>query len=65
MSDSKRLSIISSNARGLRDVNKRGDMWLYYQSLNADIICLQETHLTNSDISALTLEWNIEFSLGG
>ena len=65
MSDSKRLSIISSNARGLRDVNKRGDMWLYYQSLNADIICLQETHLTKSDISALTLEWNIEFFWGG
>ena len=65
MSSSKGLCIVSSNTRGLRDANKRGDMWLYYKQLNADIICLQETHLTESDQKTLALEWNIEYHLGG
>ena len=55
MSSSKGLSIISSNTRGLRDASKRGDMWLHYKQLNADIICLQETHLTENDHNTLAL----------
>ena len=63
MSDGKYLSILSSNVRGLRDANKRGDMWLYYKNMNADIICLQETHLVASDLHTITLEWNVDFFL--
>ena len=56
---------MSSNVRGIRDANKRGDMWLYFQEMKADIVCLQETHLIDKDIHNLKLEWNIEYILGG
>ena len=61
----KKLRIISTNVRGLRQVKKRGDFWLKYKELKADIICLQETHLVEADTHDLKLEWNIEYLLGG
>ena len=61
----KKLRIISTNVRGLRQVKKRGDFWLKYKELKADVICLQETHLVEADIHDLKLEWNIEYLLGG
>ena len=63
--NTKYLKIISSNVRGIKDTNKRGDMWLYLQKLQADIICLQETHLTENDTHTLKLEWNIEYIVSG
>ena len=61
----KYLKIISSNVRGIKYTNKRGEMWLYFQKMKADIICLQETHLTEKDIHTLKLEWNIEYIVIG
>ena len=40
-------------------------MWLNFKRLGADIICLQETHLTNNDRDTLIKEWNIEFIISG
>ena len=37
----------------------------YFKSLKADIICLQETHLTQKDLNTLLKEWNIEYKLSG
>ena len=37
----------------------------YIQKRKCDIICLQETHLTETDRTNLVKEWNIEFFLGG
>ena len=59
------MNIISGNVRGIRDRNKRGDMWLLFQKMKADIICLQETHLIDQDLNQLKLEWNVEFFLSG
>ena len=33
--------------------------------MNTDIICLQETHLVNSDFDTLLKEWNIEYIING
>ena len=61
----KKLRIISTNVRGLRQLKKRSDFWLKYKELKADIICLQETNLVEAAIHDLKLEWNIEYLLGG
>ena len=51
--------------RGLRDADKRGDFWLTFKKEKCDIICLQETHLTETDRTHLVKELNIDFFLSG
>ena len=59
------LNILSANVRGLRQHFKRIDFLEYCKGLNPDIICLQETHLTQKDQNMLLKEWNIEYILAG
>ena len=61
----KKLKILLTNVRGLRQQKKRADFWLKYKELKDDIICLQETHLVEADTHELKLEWNIEYLNGG
>ena len=50
------LNIISLNARGLRDVNKRRAVFKFYRD-RCDVLCLQETHSTPEDESVWRAEW--------
>ena len=55
------LRILSANVRGLRQVLKRKDLFDYFKTQKADIICLQETHLVHSDIDNLIKDWNLTY----
>ena len=59
------LNILSANVRGLRQYFKRIDFFEYCKSFDPDIMCLQETHLTQKDQNMLLKEWNIEYILAG
>ena len=43
------IKVLSANCRGLRETSKRYDVLNYLEGKNADIICLQDTHLMESD----------------
>ena len=62
---SDNLCILSANVRGLRQVLKRTDLFDYFKSKKADILCLQETHLVTEDINTLIKDWNITYYLSG
>ena len=63
LSDS--LKIISLNCRGLRNMIKRYDVVNYLKSQTAEIICLQDTHLIESDIGDCKTIWEGEVILHG
>ena len=55
--------IISLNCRGLRNKVKRYDIINYLKDQNAEIICLQDTHLIETDIGDFKQLWNGEIIL--
>ena len=59
------IKVLSANCRGIRDKKKRFDVLNYLQNTSADILCLQDTHLTESDKSEVTTVWNGNFILNG
>ena len=59
------LKIISANCQGLRDKLKRTDVCEYLNNLNANIICLQDTHLTQQDENDLKNLTNCECIING
>ena len=59
------IRVLSANCRGLKDKEKRYDVVNYIRDMKADIICLQDTHLTENDTSAFKNIWNGEFILHG
>ena len=59
------IDIISANVRGLRQQFKRFDLFEYFKKIKADIVCLQETHLVQKDLSTLKKDWNIEYFIAG
>ena len=59
------MRVLSANCRGLREKNKRHDVLNYIKDLNADIICLQDTHWIESDLRALKSIWNHECLIHG
>ena len=65
MMGGENLNIISANVRGLRQQHKRVDFFEYCKSLKPDILCLQETHLTQKDHNLLIKEWNVDYILAG
>ena len=52
-----KLKILSLNVRGLRNVKKRRTLFNSFKSKDFDIICLQETYLTNKEINKIQNEW--------
>ena len=62
---SSTIVVLSANVRGLRDKNKCRDVLDYVDSLNANIICLQDTHWVESDLRKLKLVWNHEIIING
>ena len=59
------LKILSLNCRGLRNKTKRYDVMNYLKNLKAEIICLQDTHLTESDWNDCRNLWDGEVILHG
>ena len=57
--DSK-LSILSANCQGLRDINKRKDVFNYFKSKNHNIYCLQDTHFTQEIHKEVRSMWGYE-----
>ena len=44
------LKVASLNVRGLRDTKKRKSMFNFFHREKLDVICVQESHLLNSDM---------------
>ena len=59
------LTIESLNCRGLRDQKKRNDILDDFRTRKINIIHLQETHLTPSDLPALKKYWNCKYLIAG
>ena len=59
------IDIFSANVRGLRQQFKRRDIFDYIKNLKSDIICLQETHLIQKDLTMLSKEWNLDYYIAG
>ena len=62
---SDNIKTLSANVRGLRQTLKRKDMFDYFNNQNADILCLQETHLVQGDVNFLIKDWNLTYYLAG
>ena len=62
---SETLNILSMNCQGLRNSSKRNDVLNYLKTKNIDILCLQDTHLKESDLSLVETIWDGEVILHG
>ena len=51
------LKVVSMNVRGLRNPRKRRTLFHAFKKDKYDIICLQETHLIESDLPMIKKEW--------
>lgn len=51
------LHIVSLNARGLKNKFKRKSLFDYLKKKRFDIICLQEAHVTKSDLEEWEKQW--------
>ena len=51
------LSILSMNVKGLRSRAKRRSAFYFFKQRKFDIICLQETHITESVKDEWKSEW--------
>ena len=65
MSQGEELVVLSANCQGLQDRKKRQDVINYFGQTNASIICLQDTHWTESDESIVKFMWKGECFLNG
>ena len=54
------IKVLSANCQGLRNVEKRMDVLSYFKEKNANIVCLEDTHLTEDDIKTVKDLWNNE-----
>ena len=60
-----KIKVLSANCRGLKDKFKRYDVLNYIQKTEANIICLQDTHLTELDSLEVKTQWDGDFILHG
>ena len=65
MSLTNQLRVLSANCQGLRDKTKQADVLDYFDHFKANIICLQDTHLTPSDENHLRSIFDCECYLNG
>ena len=60
-----KIKVLSANCRGLKDKFKRYDVLNYLKDSNADIICLQDTHLMESVEVEFKKYWDGTYILHG
>lgn len=65
MNTSNDIVLVSANCQGLHDLHKRLDVLKYYENMKVDILCLQDTHLIDSDIKQISNIWKGQFILNG
>lgn len=60
------VSVLSINARGIRNHLKRKCLFLYCQNKEADFYFIQETHAIETDVLMWRSQWgrNVWFSFG-
>lgn len=60
------VSILTVNARGIKNLLKRKCLFLYCQNKGADFYFIQETHASEDDVSFWRSQWgkNVWFSFG-
>ena len=56
------ISIVSLNVDGIRDDDKRTQIFEYLRSLKHDFFLLQETHVQSEDVEAWSTEWGVHAS---
>lgn len=54
------FSVVSLNARGLRDVVKRKALFLFSRPFGSDGFFFQESHSNDKDITFWKLQWSSE-----
>ena len=57
--------MLSANVQGLRDPKKRYDVIDYFIKMKPDILCLEDTHLLESDESDICNQWPGEIIING
>ena len=55
------IKVLSANCQGLRNKEKRFDVLSYLREQSASIICLQDTHFTESDARYLKNAWEMTY----
>ena len=56
------FSIASLNVDGIRDDDKRAQIFEYLRSLKDDFFLIQETHVQTEDVEAWYAEWGVHAS---
>ena len=59
------IKVLSANCQGLQNIKKRIDVLSYFKETNANIVCLQDTHLIDDDIMVVKELWNNDVYLNG
>ena len=59
------IKVLSATCQGLQNIKKRIDVLSYFKETNANIICLQDTHLIDDDIMTVKELWNNDVYLNG
>ena len=59
------VEVLSANCQGLRDFKKRRDVLNYFEEINPEILCLQDTHWVQSDESNIKKLWKGECVING
>ena len=59
------IKVLSANCRGLQGAKKRFEVLTYFKETKANILCLQDTHWTNKDISSVKQIWEGECIIHG
>ena len=64
-SNKNNLVVLSANCQGLQTLEKRRDVLSFFKDKNINIICLQDTHLCEKDISEVKELWGGDCFLNG
>ena len=59
------IRVLSANCQGLRNLDKRIDVLSYFKERNANIVCLQDTHLTEKDARDIKSIWGSDVYICG
>ena len=57
------LKVLTLNVQGMRNKKTRQSLFRSFKNSKFDIISLQDTHLIDTDIDTIRLEWNGTFHL--
>ena len=57
------ITVLSQNCRGLKNKQKRRDLFQYLRSKKYNIACLKDVHIDNSMFSHVKAEWGYNLVL--